>query len=108
MRTMQSWLDSYSSDHQNPTNARLHWLCVPPIVWSVIALLWAASGTPAGRFAAAAAGLAAAACLLSLLGALVARRGALAARAIPVATVVGVAVASLAFRLREVWVAWLV
>jgi len=40
MRTMQSWLDSYSSDHQNPTNARLHWFCVPPIVWSAIALLW--------------------------------------------------------------------
>ncbi len=41
MRTMQNWLDSYSSDHQNPTNKRLHWICVPPIVWSVIALLWA-------------------------------------------------------------------
>lgn len=41
MRTMQSWLDSYSSDHQNRTNQRLHWLCVPLIVWSAIALLWA-------------------------------------------------------------------
>ncbi|WP_158756125.1 Mpo1-like protein [Dyella sp. S184] len=41
MRTMQDWLDSYSSDHQNPTNRLFHWLCVPPIVWSVIALLWA-------------------------------------------------------------------
>ena len=40
MRSMQDWLDSYSSDHQNPTNQVLHWLCVPPIVWSVIALLW--------------------------------------------------------------------
>ena len=40
MRDMQSWLDSYSSDHQNPTNQTLHWICVPPIVWSVIALLW--------------------------------------------------------------------
>lgn len=40
MRTMQDWLDSYSADHQNPINQRLHWLCVPPIVWSVIALLW--------------------------------------------------------------------
>ena len=40
MRTMQSWLDSYSADHQNPTNQRLHWICVPPIVWTVIALLW--------------------------------------------------------------------
>jgi uncharacterized membrane protein YGL010W len=40
MRTMQDWLDSYSSDHQNPTNRLFHWFCVPPIVWSVIALLW--------------------------------------------------------------------
>jgi uncharacterized membrane protein YGL010W len=40
MRTMQSWLDGYSADHQNPTNQVLHWICVPPIVWSVIALLW--------------------------------------------------------------------
>lgn len=40
MRTMQDWLDSYSADHQNPTNQRLHWLCVPPIVWTVVALLW--------------------------------------------------------------------
>jgi uncharacterized membrane protein YGL010W len=37
---MQDWLDSYSSDHRNPTNQLLHWFCVPPIVWSVIALLW--------------------------------------------------------------------
>lgn len=41
MRTMQDWIDSYSSDHRNPTNQVLHWFCVPPIVWSVIALLWA-------------------------------------------------------------------
>jgi uncharacterized membrane protein YGL010W len=40
MRTMQDWLDSYSQDHQNPTNQVFHWFCVPPIVWSVIALLW--------------------------------------------------------------------
>ena len=41
MRSMQSWLDGYSKDHQNPTNQVFHWICVPPIVWSVIALLWA-------------------------------------------------------------------
>ena len=40
MRTMQDWLDSYSQDHRNPTNQVFHWFCVPPIVWSVIALLW--------------------------------------------------------------------
>jgi uncharacterized membrane protein YGL010W len=41
MRDMQSWLDGYSNDHQNTTNRLFHWLCVPPIVWSVIAVLWA-------------------------------------------------------------------
>ena len=25
MRTMQDWLDSYSGDHQNPTNRLFHW-----------------------------------------------------------------------------------
>ena len=40
MRTMQSWLDGYSADHRNPINQKLHWICVPPIVWSAIALLW--------------------------------------------------------------------
>jgi len=47
MRTMQEWLDSYSDDHRNPVNQRFHWLCVPPIVWAVIALLWAIP-VPAG------------------------------------------------------------
>lgn len=41
MRTMQDWIDSYSADHRDPTNQMFHWFCVPPIVWSVIALLWA-------------------------------------------------------------------
>ena len=41
MRTMQDWLDSYSGDHRNPVNQVFHWFCVPPIVWSAIALLWA-------------------------------------------------------------------
>ncbi len=39
-RSMRDWLDSYSHDHQNPTNRLLHWICVPLIAWSVIALLW--------------------------------------------------------------------
>lgn len=39
-RDMQAWLNSYSQDHQNPTNRFLHWICVPLIVWCVIALLW--------------------------------------------------------------------
>jgi uncharacterized membrane protein YGL010W len=39
-RSMRDWLDSYSQDHQHPTNRLLHWICVPPIVWSALALLW--------------------------------------------------------------------
>lgn len=39
-RSMHDWLDSYSQDHQHPGNRLLHWLCVPLIVWSVLALLW--------------------------------------------------------------------
>ncbi|TAM04341.1 MAG: DUF962 domain-containing protein, partial [Rhodanobacter sp.] len=40
MRSMQDWIDGYNADHRNPTNQVLHWFCVPPILWSVIALLW--------------------------------------------------------------------
>ncbi len=40
MGDMQPWLDSYSADHQHPTNRILHWICVPLILWCVIALVW--------------------------------------------------------------------
>jgi uncharacterized membrane protein YGL010W len=40
MGDMQHWLDSYSADHQHPTNRILHWICVPLILWCVIALMW--------------------------------------------------------------------
>jgi len=40
MAQLQALLDEYSESHQNPTNKLIHWLCVPSIVWSVIALLW--------------------------------------------------------------------
>lgn len=40
MRSLNQWLGLYSESHRNPTNKQLHWLCVPPIVWSVVALLY--------------------------------------------------------------------
>ncbi len=40
MRTVTQWLDEYGDSHRNPVNKGLHWLCVPPIVISVIGLLW--------------------------------------------------------------------
>ena len=40
MRTVHDWFGSYSADHQNPTNRLIHWICVPAILWSVIAAVW--------------------------------------------------------------------
>ncbi len=40
MQTLQQLLDEYGSSHRNRVNKLIHWLCVPPIVWSIVALLW--------------------------------------------------------------------
>jgi uncharacterized membrane protein YGL010W len=40
MRTAEEWFSSYSKDHQNPKNRSIHWVCVPAILWAVIAALW--------------------------------------------------------------------
>src|SRR5277367_4325262 len=40
MRTAAQWLDDYGDSHRNPTNKRLHWICVPVIAWCVLGLLW--------------------------------------------------------------------
>ena len=39
-RPVDRWLFSYSGDHVNHTNQRIHLVCVPAIVWSVTAALW--------------------------------------------------------------------
>jgi uncharacterized membrane protein YGL010W len=39
-REVDRWIGNYSDDHRNPTNIVVHWICVPLILWSVIALLW--------------------------------------------------------------------
>jgi uncharacterized membrane protein YGL010W len=41
MRRVDTLLDNYSADHQNPTNQGIHLVCVPAIAWSVTAMLWA-------------------------------------------------------------------
>ena len=41
-RTVTDWLGEYGASHQHPTNKLLHWICVPPIVLSVMGLLWSA------------------------------------------------------------------
>lgn len=40
MRSVNDWFGSYSADHQNPVNRLIHWICVPAILWAVIAFLW--------------------------------------------------------------------
>lgn len=40
MRPIQSLLDEYAESHRNPVNKAIHWVAVPVIVWTVVALLW--------------------------------------------------------------------
>ncbi|MFC4726739.1 DUF962 domain-containing protein [Coralloluteibacterium thermophilus] len=40
-RRIDHYLGHYGEDHRHPVNQRIHLWCVPAIVWSVIALLWA-------------------------------------------------------------------
>jgi uncharacterized membrane protein YGL010W len=46
-REVDRWLGNYSEDHRNPTNILIHWICVPLILWTVIALLWVVPVPPA-------------------------------------------------------------
>ena len=39
MKPIQHWLDEYGESHQNKTNKIIHWICIPLILWSLIALL---------------------------------------------------------------------
>ncbi len=39
-REVDRWLGNYSQDHRSPTNILIHWICVPLILWTAIALLW--------------------------------------------------------------------
>jgi len=39
-RKIDALLLEYGESHQNPTNKAIHWICVPAIVWSVLALIW--------------------------------------------------------------------
>lgn len=41
MTPLSTWFDHYSGDHRNPTNQAIHVVCVPAILWSVVAMLWA-------------------------------------------------------------------
>jgi len=40
MRKIDALLEEYGSSHKNPTNKKVHWICVPAIFWSVVALIY--------------------------------------------------------------------
>ncbi len=39
-RKIDALLAEYGESHQNPTNKKVHWICVPVIFWTIAALLW--------------------------------------------------------------------
>lgn len=39
-KTLEQWLAEYAESHQHPHNKLIHWICVPAILWSILALLW--------------------------------------------------------------------
>lgn len=39
MKDLQTWLDLYGESHQNKFNKLVHWICVPCIFFSILALL---------------------------------------------------------------------
>jgi len=39
MRTAQQWFDEYAESHQNETNTRLHFICVPTIFFNIVGFL---------------------------------------------------------------------
>lgn len=39
-RTLDTLLDEYAQDHRNLINQKIHYVCVPLIVWSLLGFLW--------------------------------------------------------------------
>ena len=40
-RSMDDWLNAYGESHQNPTNKKVHFVCVPMIFFTIVGFLWA-------------------------------------------------------------------
>ncbi|GAA0890418.1 DUF962 domain-containing protein [Fulvivirga kasyanovii] len=40
MRKIDQLLSEYGESHQNATNKTIHWICVPLIFFSIVALIW--------------------------------------------------------------------
>ncbi|MCX7767547.1 MAG: DUF962 domain-containing protein [Flavobacteriales bacterium] len=48
-RKIDLLLTEYGESHQHPTNKLIHWICVPIIFWTVVAILWSVQ-FPAVKF----------------------------------------------------------
>jgi uncharacterized membrane protein YGL010W len=47
VRRVDTLFDRYGEAHRHPKNEAIHWVCVPLITWSLLALLWWLSPTAA-------------------------------------------------------------
>jgi uncharacterized membrane protein YGL010W len=45
MKTLQNWFDEYAVSHQNKTNQRIHFICVPAIFFSIVGMLMSIPST---------------------------------------------------------------
>lgn len=50
MKTAQKYFDEYAVSHQNTTNQKIHFICVPLIFFSVIGLLFSIPSSIISRF----------------------------------------------------------
>ena len=39
MKSISEWFDDYGESHQNQTNKKIHWVCVPAILFSIIGII---------------------------------------------------------------------
>jgi uncharacterized membrane protein YGL010W len=46
LRTFNQWMDEYGVSHRNPTNQKIHKICVPLIMLTVIGFFWAIPRPP--------------------------------------------------------------
>lgn len=40
MKSIDKWFEEYGESHQNSLNKKIHWICIPLIVFSLIGFLW--------------------------------------------------------------------
>lgn len=50
MSQIKKMLDEYAESHQNPFNQKIHKICVPTIMFSLLGLLWAIPSSYMGEY----------------------------------------------------------